>query len=131
MTSLIAPTLCLWYLCYVLFISYPAVTSATSCSDLNKGVQTNDAGVTTVASSQTSLKMTRQSSAGSTKQRSGEKSSRKGKDNRSKLSGETRAQKEVERRSCNNARERWVILTTLLFSTKTAFYPQNTSERHK
>ncbi|XP_065884879.1 helix-loop-helix protein hlh-2-like isoform X2 [Dysidea avara] len=82
------------------------VTSAASCSDLSKGVQTNGSGTTTAAGSQTSLKMTRQSSAGSTKQRSGDKSSRKGKDNRSKLHTETRVQKEVERRSCNNARER-------------------------
>ena len=63
--------------------------------------------------SQTSLKMTRQSSSGSIKAKSStEKTSRKGKDNRSKAHTETRVQKEMERRSCNNARERYLANTT-------------------
>ena len=72
--------------------------------------------------SQTSLKMTRQSSSGSIKAKSStDKTSRKGKDNRSKAHTETRVQKEMERRSCNNARERYfdkshaTIQLTLIF----------------
>ena len=61
--------------------------------------------------SQTSLKMTRQSSSGSVKAKSAtDKPTRKGKDNRSKISSETRVQKEIERRSCNNARERYLAI---------------------
>lgn len=83
-----------------------ASADSTACSEVGTTVQTGGGNVCSTGS-QTSLKMTRQSSSGSIKAKStADKTSRKGKDNRSKANTETRVQKEMERRSCNNARER-------------------------
>ena len=84
--------------------------------------------------SQTSLKITRQSSSGSIKAKSAtDKTSRKGKDNRTKVSTETRVQKEMERRSCNNARERSVTIITQLDTIiiLCCFMLQNQSKGHQ
>ena len=85
---------------FVLFI--PSVTSATSS---NTGMQFSSGDVTTANGSQTSPKIIRKSSTGSVKQKS-KRSSCKGRDSQSKPTNKTNQQKESERRTSNNARER-------------------------
>lgn len=96
-------------------ISFFCLVSAdsTACSEIGKTTQTCGGSVCSTGSQ--TLKMTRVSSSGSIKGKSAtEKTSRKGKDNRSKVTSETRVQKEIERRSCNNARERSCASITYL-----------------
>jgi len=91
----------------------PFMCIVTTSSKPNRDVS---GSLTTATGSQVGLKMTRKSSA--RKQRSGKRSSCKGKDSQLKQTNKIRVQMEAERRSSNNARERWVISNILIVSIK-------------